>query len=742
MKNTTSSALRWIAMVLCAVMLFGLAASAGEDVTTGAAQLTASQGRQYVALTAEETDRINFLLSGLGLSGDFVTMYDSITGKSPSQWTSEEFWNVFADMVYRDMSYTLSKDEDTSHLAQMEIYKEYRKNGYNTEAVYSLNEMQKLVISAFGRSIPELPDNSGLSMTGSELFFPMADGGGSSYQFVDTAYFQGGRFFVEGVSLFYSNGGNVYTGRFVAELQPNEQSLLGYTLLSFDRAADPKYVSGLTASASSVHPDELTFTYVPSVALDGDFTTAWIEGVEGDGQGEWIMLSSGTPFTFSGVMIGAGYQKDASVYEKNGRPVSLIMECSDGTSWQLTNLYDWGGSLIPLGRTVTATWVRFTIGDVETGTKYQDTCISEIQLMEWTDTEKKQEQITVPVPSVTPAPSATPVPSTTPAPSAPSTTPAPAAPSTAPEMTLYCCASDYVTLRTAADRASAKITTIASREPVKYLGTAGEFFYVSYNGQNGYVLQDFFSLDPNAPLNFGSGSAKVDDSITLYCRASDYVTLRSIADRSGAALAYVYTGQEVKYLGAVGEFYYVSFNGQNGYVLQEFFSTNPNAPLNYGTGSVAKTDGIWMYCCASESATLRATPSRDGEELTQIPSRDAVQYVSTVGEFYLVYYKGQGGYVLKDFFSTDPFAALNFGSGSSEAPGETILYCIASDSATLRNIAARSGTALAAIPSRAAVTYISTVGEFYYVSYNGQNGYALKSYFSTDPNAPLNYGTR
>ena len=126
-----------------------------------------------------------------------------------------------------------------------------------------------------------------------------------------------------------------------------------------------------------------------------------------------------------------------------------------------------------------------------------------------------------------------------------------------------------------------------------------------------------------------------------------------------------------------------------------------------------------------------------------IGTREAVSYISTSGDFYYVNYQGIYGYVLKDFFSTDINAPINYGDGGVDTPstGSGILYCCASEAATLRSIASRSGDALASVASRQAVEYLSTVGEFYQVRYNGQIGYVLAVYFSADPNAPLNYGT-
>lgn len=148
----------------------------------------------------------------------------------------------------------------------------------------------------------------------------------------------------------------------------------------------------------------------------------------------------------------------------------------------------------------------------------------------------------------------------------------------------------------------------------------------------------------------------------LYCCASEYVTLRAEPSRSSAELARVYSREEVQYVGLTGEFYNVVYKGQNGYVLKDFFSEDPNASLNYGSGSAAASDSALIYyCCASEYVTLRAEASRDSAEIGRVASREAVQYISSAGEFFYVSYNGKNGYVLKDYFSEDPNASLNYG---------------------------------------------------------------------------------
>lgn len=74
-------------------------------------------------------------------------------------------------------------------------------------------------------------------------------------------------------------------------------------------------------------------------------------------------------------------------------------------------------------------------------------------------------------------------------------------------------------------------------------------------------------------------------STMLYCRASDFATLRESPSRSSKSIIKILTGETVDKLGESGDFYYVRFGNDTGYVLKDFFSRDPNAPLNYDDGN-------------------------------------------------------------------------------------------------------------------------------------------------------------
>ena len=177
-----------------------------------------------------------------------------------------------------------------------------------------------------------------------------------------------------------------------------------------------------------------------------------------------------------------------------------------------------------------------------------------------------------------------------------------------------------------------------------------------------------------------------------------------------------------------------------------------------------------LYCCASDYATLRDEPSKSGNELQKIKSREPVEYLDTVNDFYKVKYNGNTGYVWKVCFSPDINAPLYTGTGndysqSSQAPASIsspskYMYCIASKEASFRTkpTSLNGDFVICQIPSGAKVKYYSSCygelithdgktfydvyaddknREFYKVEYNGMTGYVIGKFFSSDPNADI-----
>ena len=120
--------------------------------------------------------------------------------------------------------------------------------------------------------------------------------------------------------------------------------------------------------------------------LDNRPETAW--NVPG-GQGEWIMLSADTPQQIKGIRVLNGYTKFSPVYNMwiyyaNSRPKDITLTFSDGSTLvhTLSDTFDNDNYIyqeIDFGGIKTTTWVKITINSVYPGSKWNDTCISELQ---------------------------------------------------------------------------------------------------------------------------------------------------------------------------------------------------------------------------------------------------------------------------------------------------------------------------------------------------------------------------
>lgn len=118
--------------------------------------------------------------------------------------------------------------------------------------------------------------------------------------------------------------------------------------------------------------------YWPPNLLDGDAATAWAEGKPGPGLGESVVLRFRSPRKVTGVRVTNGYGKSAALFRQNGRAKELRIQ-GDGFPPLVVPLADAPKEqTIPLTLPRPVESLRFEILAVYAGTKFPDTCLSEI----------------------------------------------------------------------------------------------------------------------------------------------------------------------------------------------------------------------------------------------------------------------------------------------------------------------------------------------------------------------------
>ena len=171
----------------------------------------------------------------------------------------------------------------------------------------------------------------------------------------------------------------------------------------------PAEIATVTADST------LTGNYGAQLAFDGDLSTAWCEGDSGVGLHESINITLSQPGVVEAILIHGGYFKSAPILAANGRvralnivagnakgpqiranvilqdptAVPAIDPCPPGEAMALS-ADEWFsrtqnavGALVWTndGEALDVNQISFVLADVYPGAKYQDTCISEIQVL-------------------------------------------------------------------------------------------------------------------------------------------------------------------------------------------------------------------------------------------------------------------------------------------------------------------------------------------------------------------------
>lgn len=147
--------------------------------------------------------------------------------------------------------------------------------------------------------------------------------------------------------------------------------------------------------SSFLKPSKVS-SYGPENICDLDQTTAWVEGLKGDGVGEWVAIYLGEiedlkDISELEITIYPGYQKNNDTFENNSVPTRLKFElnlvdqvASSEIMFEPKDKYELRGARkITLKTTSTqpkqgSVWLKITILKVQKGKKWDDTAISEI----------------------------------------------------------------------------------------------------------------------------------------------------------------------------------------------------------------------------------------------------------------------------------------------------------------------------------------------------------------------------
>ncbi|WP_298817297.1 caspase family protein [uncultured Roseibium sp.] len=130
--------------------------------------------------------------------------------------------------------------------------------------------------------------------------------------------------------------------------------------------------------ASSILDPQFGNRYGPGNLFDQNPSTAWVEGVQGNGSGQKILISFDRPRRVAGFQITNGYAKNRDIYRKNARVKTAMVTLSNGSIQDVSLPDDMSANRFTFGAPQETTWLEFEIGSVFAGSRYADTAVSEL----------------------------------------------------------------------------------------------------------------------------------------------------------------------------------------------------------------------------------------------------------------------------------------------------------------------------------------------------------------------------
>ena len=211
---------------------------------------------------------------------------------------------------------------------------------------------------------------------------------------------------IEGIDLAFKNSERIVSKHFSNfDLSKHKQLKITYNIKNwYFKSLYEKYPLYAVIKASSELTEGRT-VYVPSNMNDRNCDTAWVEGKSDFGKGERITINTGRKW-ITQILLVNGFRKSEKTFYENNRIKRIALYVDDAKLGEMefpdrkycrvdmTNILD-EGELLNLGDFFSGDYsktmqgrgfrpdskIEIEILDVYRGTKYNDTCVSDIYMI-------------------------------------------------------------------------------------------------------------------------------------------------------------------------------------------------------------------------------------------------------------------------------------------------------------------------------------------------------------------------
>ena len=304
-------------------------------------------------------------------------------------------------------------------------------------------------------------------------------------------------------------------------------------------------------------------------------------------------------------------------------------------------------------------------------------------------------------------------------------------------------------LRAAPQKNAASLGLFANGTQVIVLARSGGWANVQVEGRTGYMMLQFLTLTVPAatPQPTATPGEPSVGGETRYVKTGNTgkLHLRAAPQKNAASLGLFANGTQVTVLAQSGSWYYVSVQGQTGYMMRRFLSADGSGALQPTPRPGASGGTMYVRTGSSAELPLFAQANTGSDVLARYANDTVVSVLSTSGEWVRVSVQGKTGYMqIYGLTSQRPASPIvpelpAPTAAPTAAPGTTAAPAVNPGQATVQqkngsyvNLRAYRNSevdnVIAQVPSGTVVDVLEWGKVWSKVQYGAQVGYMVSSY--------------
>ncbi|MDG1479679.1 MAG: discoidin domain-containing protein [Myxococcota bacterium] len=134
------------------------------------------------------------------------------------------------------------------------------------------------------------------------------------------------------------------------------------------------------ATASSTEEESNGVSYEPKNLKDSKRSTVWVEGESGSGLGSWVQVDLDGTQTINGIRLWNGNWYTGDFWQRHNRIKEILVTFSDGSTQRFTLKDEMMPEEIRFDAPVETSSVKIQIKGIYSGSTFNDTCLSEVQV--------------------------------------------------------------------------------------------------------------------------------------------------------------------------------------------------------------------------------------------------------------------------------------------------------------------------------------------------------------------------